>query len=208
MTQKNPKKTSARENTGKKSSESKALAVPGVDLRQLEQVLEFMSQNSLEEFEYANGDLRIRLKRALGDPNSAAPRALPPRPEIVVPREAPDQAPAPWAQDSSDERSKEARRSPDPPSAPEADEANADLHVIKSPIVGTYYASPSPDASAFVKVGDDVAVGQVVCIIEAMKLMNEIEADVGGQVVRVFIENGEPVEYGEPLFSLRLAGKK
>ena len=79
MTQKNPKKTSARENTGKKSSESKALAVPGVDLRQLEQVLEFMSQNSLEEFEYANGDLRIRLKRALGDPNSAAPRALPPR---------------------------------------------------------------------------------------------------------------------------------
>jgi acetyl-CoA carboxylase biotin carboxyl carrier protein len=126
----------------------------------------------------------------------------------VVPREAPGNAPAPWAQDSSDDRRKEARRAPDPPSAAEADEANADLHVIKSPIVGTYYASPSPDASAFVKVGDDVAVGQVVCIIEAMKLMNEIEADVGGQVVRVFIENGEPVEYGEPLFSLRLAGKK
>jgi len=206
MKQKNPKKSSARKNTGKKSSDSKALAVPGVDLRQLEQLLAFMSQNGLEEFEYASGDLRIRLKKAFGDPNSAAPRALPPRPDIVVPREAPENPAAPWEPEPSSERRKETRRHPETPAASEEESEN--LHVIKSPIVGTYYASPSPDAGAFVKVGDSVAVGQVVCIIEAMKLMNEIEADLGGEVVRVFMENGQPVEYGEPLFSLRAAGKK
>jgi acetyl-CoA carboxylase biotin carboxyl carrier protein len=189
---------------GKKTSDSKELAVRGVDLRQLEQLLAFMSKNGLEEFEYASGDLRIRLKKGFQDPNSAAPRALP-RPDIVVPH-PPAAETAPWAETSSNERRKDLRRTPDPPAAAEAEKE--ELHVIKSPIVGTYYASPSPDADPFIKVGDDVTVGQVVCIIEAMKLMNEIEADVGGHVVRVFIENGQPVEYGEPLFSLRPAGKK
>jgi acetyl-CoA carboxylase biotin carboxyl carrier protein len=191
---------------GKKSSESRALAVPGVDLRQLEQLLSFMSEHGLEEFEYAHGDLRIRLKKGFQDSNSAAPRALPARPEIVVPREPGPGSPAPWSDAANSERRKDARRTPEP--SPAADEVDADIHVIKSPIVGTYYASPSPDADPFVKVGETVAVGQVVCIIEAMKLMNEIEADVGGEVVRVFIENGQPVEYGEPLFSLRPAEKK
>jgi acetyl-CoA carboxylase biotin carboxyl carrier protein len=124
----------------------------------------------------------------------------------VVPREPAANAPATPAPEPSADRRKDTRRHPETP-AP-AEEETEDLHVIKSPIVGTYYASPSPDAGPFVKVGDDVAVGQVVCIIEAMKLMNEIEADVGGEVVRVFMENGQPVEYGEPLFSLRPAGKK
>jgi acetyl-CoA carboxylase biotin carboxyl carrier protein len=84
----------------------------------------------------------------------------------------------------------------------------ADEHIIKSPIVGTFYAGPSPDAGPFVKVGDSVQSGQTVCIIEAMKLMNEIEADISGEVVRVLVENGQPVEYGEPLFALRPTGKK
>jgi acetyl-CoA carboxylase biotin carboxyl carrier protein len=206
MKQKNPKKSSTRKNAGERSSDSKALAVPGVDLRQLEQLLAFMSQNGLEEFEYASGDLRIRLKKAFIDPNSAGTRALPPRPDIVVPREPAANAPAAPAPEPSSDRRKDTRRHPETPAA--AEEETEDLHVIKSPIVGTYYASPSPDAGPFIKAGDDVAVGQVVCIIEAMKLMNEIEADVGGEVVRVFMENGQPVEYGEPLFSLRPAGKK
>jgi acetyl-CoA carboxylase biotin carboxyl carrier protein len=81
-------------------------------------------------------------------------------------------------------------------------------HIIKSPIVGTYYAGPNPESSPFVKVGDTVETGQTVCIIEAMKLMNEIEADISGQVVRILVENGQPVEYGEPLFALRPSGKK
>jgi acetyl-CoA carboxylase biotin carboxyl carrier protein len=84
----------------------------------------------------------------------------------------------------------------------------ADEHIIKSPIVGTFYAGPSPDAGPFVKVGDSVQAGQTVCIIEAMKLMNEIEADISGEVVRVLVENGQPVEYGEPLFAMRPTGKK
>jgi acetyl-CoA carboxylase biotin carboxyl carrier protein len=81
-------------------------------------------------------------------------------------------------------------------------------HIIKSPIVGTFYSGPSPDAGPFVKVGDHVEAGQTVCIIEAMKLMNEIEADIAGEVARVMVENGQPVEYGEPLFALRPVGKK
>jgi acetyl-CoA carboxylase biotin carboxyl carrier protein len=206
MKSKKPKRSSAGKNTGERSSESKALAVPGVDLRQLEQLLAFMSQNGLEEFEYASGDLRIRLKKAFSDPNAAAPRALPPRPDIVVPREPAANVAATPAPEPSADRRKDTRRQPE--TAAPAEEETEDLHVIKSPIVGTYYASPSPEANAFVKVGDNVSVGQVVCIIEAMKLMNEIEADVGGEVVRVFVENGQPVEYGEPLFSLRAAGKK
>ena len=187
---------------GKKSSESKALAVPGVDVRQLEQVLAFMSAHELEEFEYAKGDLHIRLKRALSHGNSEAPRAVA-RPDIVVPHTPADEPPARRQQHQSSSRRKETPREAEP-----AAEEEENFHVIKSPIVGTYYASPSPDASPFIKVGDDVTTGQVVCIIEAMKLMNEIEADVSGEVTRVFIENGQPVEYGEPLFSVRPAGKK
>ena len=83
-----------------------------------------------------------------------------------------------------------------------------DEHIVKSPIVGTFYAGPSPDAGPFVRVGDFVEAGQTVCIIEAMKLMNEIEADIGGEVARILVENGQPVEYGEPLFALRPTGKK
>lgn len=86
--------------------------------------------------------------------------------------------------------------------------AAADEHIIKSPIVGTFYAGPSPDAGPFVRVGDVVDAGQTVCIIEAMKLMNEIEADISGEIARVMVENGQPVEYGEPLFALRPTGKK
>ena len=78
-----------------------------------------------------------------------------------------------------------------------------ELHIIKSPIVGTFYAGASPGGEPFVKLGDSVEAGQVVCIIEAMKLMNEIEADIGGEVARILVENGQPVEYGKPLFALR-----
>ena len=85
------------------------------------------------------------------------------------------------------------------PAAP-AEEA---LHEVKSPIVGTFYESPSPGAPAFVKIGDQVEVGQVLCIIEAMKLMNEIEADVAGEVVKRIAASGQPVEYGQPLFAIR-----
>jgi len=79
--------------------------------------------------------------------------------------------------------------------------------VVKSPIVGTFYSAPSQGAAPFVKVGDRVKAGQTICIVEAMKLMNEIEADAGGEVAQVLVENGQPVEYGQPLFALRPAAK-
>jgi acetyl-CoA carboxylase biotin carboxyl carrier protein len=83
-----------------------------------------------------------------------------------------------------------------------------ELHVIKSPIVGTFYAAASPGADPFVTAGAQVTSGQVLCIIEAMKLMNEIESDVSGEIVKIFAENGQPVEYGEALFGIRERGKK
>ena len=78
------------------------------------------------------------------------------------------------------------------------------LHIVKSPIVGTFYESSSPGAAAFVKIGDQIDNGQVLCIVEAMKLMNEIESDAAGEVVKRLVTNGQPVEYGQPLFALRL----
>jgi acetyl-CoA carboxylase biotin carboxyl carrier protein len=92
---------------------------------------------------------------------------------------------------------------PAPPASP-----TENFYIIKSPIVGTFYAGPNPESESYVKMGDIVEAGRTVCIIEAMKLMNEIETDISGEVVQILVENGQPVEYGEPLFALRPTGKK
>jgi acetyl-CoA carboxylase biotin carboxyl carrier protein len=91
-----------------------------------------------------------------------------------------------------------------PASGAPAEDADAGLHLIKSPMVGTFCVAPSPDAASFVAVGDRVEKGQVVAIVEAMKLMNEIEADASGEILKCLVSNGQPVEYGQPLFSIRL----
>ena len=161
----------------------------GPDLREVSKILEFMEQHSLDEFEYENGSVHIRLRKAQS--HAGVPfRAMHPVPEIVVahPATAPTAAPEPSG------------------SAPQPLDEN--LHVIKSPIVGTFYSSPTPGADPFVRPGDHVDAGRVLCIIEAMKLMNEIEADVAGEVMRVFVENGQPVEYGEPLFAIHPSRKQ
>ena len=182
----------------KKQPGASEISVPGVDLGQLERLLSFMSDHGLEEFEYAHGDLRIRLKKAIPQPSAAPVLALPVAqaapPQVIMAQPPPSVAPA------------TPQASPGP--VPPAPAAAADEHIVKSPIVGTFYAGPSPDAGPFVRVGDIVEAGQTVCIIEAMKLMNEIEADISGEVARVMVENGQPVEYGEPLFALRPTGKK
>jgi acetyl-CoA carboxylase biotin carboxyl carrier protein len=184
----------------KKQPAGSDFSVPGVDLGQLERLLSFMSEHGLEEFEYAHGDLRIRLKKAIPQPSAAPvlalPMAQPTAPQVIL-AQAPPIAP----QTATPAGSGPAQSAPAPDPA-------ADEHIIKSPIVGTFYAGPSPDAGPFVRMGDFVEAGQTVCIIEAMKLMNEIEADIGGEVARVLVENGQPVEYGEPLFALRPTGKK
>jgi acetyl-CoA carboxylase biotin carboxyl carrier protein len=183
----------------KKPSPNPEFSVPGIDLGQLERLLSFMSEHGLEEFEYAHGDLRIRLKKP-----AAAPVAAPQVRALPAAYEAPAQGASPAPPQAQGAQS--APQAASEPSQPPVE--RAEEHIVKSPIVGTFYAGASPDAGPFVRVGDTVTAGQTVCIIEAMKLMNEIEADISGEVARVLVENGQPVEYGEPLFALRPTGKK
>jgi acetyl-CoA carboxylase biotin carboxyl carrier protein len=161
--------------------------VGGVDLAEVERLLAFMEKHGLEEFEYARGGVHIRLKKP-GTATIAAPR-------VVMSAEPAPQAAHAASASAGHSRALEPA-------------VGADLHVIKSPIVGTYYGSPSPGADPFVSAGSKVEAGQVLCIIEAMKLMNEIESDVAGELVQIYAENGKPVEYGEPLFGIRASGKK
>lgn len=171
----------------KPSKSSSSFANP--EIQHIEQLLQFMKEHNLEEFEYSRGDLRIRLRKPSTGALVAAPRVVA-APEIIVP--------------GSVETSKES--SSETPAA-EA-RPTEDLHLVKSPIVGTFYESPSPGTEAFVKVGTYVETGKTLCIVEAMKLMNEIESDVTGEVIRIFVENGQPVEYGQPLFGIRPSRKK
>ena len=182
----------------KKQPAAPEISAQGVDLEQLESLLSFMAEHGLEEFEYSRGDLRIRLKKAATNQGTA-------------PVPAATSAPAPVVHQTAAAAQSTAPAAPAPagagPSEP-APVAAAGEHLIKSPIVGTFYAGPSPEAGPFVRAGDFVEAGQTVCIIEAMKLMNEIEADISGEVAQVLVENAQPVEYGEPLFALRPTGKK
>ena len=149
--------------------------------KELKELIEFLKEQDIAEFELERGDVKVRIKR--GTPVAIAPLTLP---ISAAPVPTPTTAPPVSASAS--------------PPAKSADEG---LHQVKSPIVGTFYESPSPGSPPFVKPGDTVEAGQVLCIIEAMKLMNEIEADVSGEVVKRLVNNGQPVEYGQPLFSIR-----
>ncbi len=176
----------------KKPSKSAAIEQSSTpELEQIEQILRTMSEHNLEEFEYSRGDLRIRVRKPSANVVYAAPRMVA-EPEIIVAGAAPAAAPA----------------SPSPAALPVEPRVAEDLHLVKSPIVGTFYGSPSPGAEPFVKIGGHVDAGQTLCIVEAMKLMNEIESDVSGEVLRVFADNGQPVEYGQPLFGIRPSRKK
>ena len=163
----------------------------GKKLEELRSLVEFLKANEIAEFDMEQDDLKVRIKFA-GAPAAAVPAGgidMAHLSRLMASASAPA---APVA-------AAHAAASAAGPAAP-AEEA---LHEVKSPIVGTFYESPSPGAPAFVKIGDQVEVGQVLCIIEAMKLMNEIEADVAGEVVKRIAASGQPVEYGQPLFAIR-----
>jgi len=164
------------------------------EMQQIEQLFQFMTEHNLEEFEYSRGDLHIRLRKPSPGLVLAGQRAVA-APEIIV------------ADPGSAAPAIEGASASAPAGASEA-RLTEDLHLVKSPIVGTFYGSPSPGAEPFVKVGAFVETGQTLCIVEAMKLMNEIEADETGEIVRIFVENGQPVEYGQPLFGIRPSRKK
>ena len=164
------------------------------EMQQIEQLFQFMTEHNLEEFEYSRGDLHIRLRKPSPGLVLAGQQAVA-APEIIV---ANPGSAAPAIEEVSASA---------PAAASEA-RLTEDLHLVKSPIVGTFYGSPSPGAEPFVKVGAFVETGQTLCVVEAMKLMNEIEADETGEIVRIFVENGQPVEYGQPLFGIRPSRKK
>ena len=172
----------------------------GVDLREVEQLLDFMQAHGLEEFEYERNGLHIRLRKPSSVPAAYA-RPLTPVADLMIaaPSAASSAAGAASASATAPAHGRDSAA---------AAARSEDLHVVKSPIVGTFYASASPGAEPFVTVGASVEAGEVLCIIEAMKLMNEIESDVAGEVVRLFVENGQPVEYGEPLFGIHPHRKK
>ena len=159
------------------------------DIEDLRQLIEFLKQHQVAEFDIDRGDLKIRLK--FNPPESGATslgdlaRLLRTAPPGVAQAAAANTA---------------AESAAEPAADPEAG-----LHMVKSPIVGTFFGSPSPGAAAFVSPGDHVEKGQVICIVEAMKLMNEIESDVSGEVVRCLVSNGQAIEFGQPLFAIRPA---
>ena len=151
--------------------------VASVNMEELRELIALLRDNGLAELELENEGIHVRLRRdsALADSSHAAP---PPPPTPIEKKPA---TTVPAAEPSHDQ----------------------DVHIIASPIVGTFYRSPSPSADPFVKIGSHVEPETVVCIIEAMKLMNEIQAETGGDVVKIYVENGQPVEYGQPLFGIR-----
>jgi len=154
--------------------------------KELKELIEFLIEKDIAEFELERGDVKVKIKRAA----EPAPAALPDSRYIALhPTPAPASAPVSGQVDLAANAG-----------APEPEEV---LHIVKSPIVGTFYESPSPGSPPFVKVGDPLEVGQVLCIVEAMKLMNEIECDVAGELVKKLVANGQPIEYGQELFALR-----
>lgn len=164
--------------------------------KEIKELIELLVEHDITEFELERGDVKVHVRR--GGSTAAVVQVAPaiqPMPVTVTPA-APAAPSAPSAPATP------------PPTAAEkkaAEEAasDAELFIVKSPIVGTYYEAPSPGTPPFVKVGDAVKEGQVLCIIEAMKLMNEIEAEASGVLAKMFVSNGSPVEYGMPLFGIR-----
>ncbi len=170
-----------------RKEQNEPAAKASVNMDELRELIALLRDNGLAELELEREDFRVRLRREGGNaPNVVADQPAIPVPIIDPVLRAPDgSAPRPAETKKADEQQ------------------DQDLHIIPSPIVGTFYRSPSPSADAFVKIGSNVEADTVVCIIEAMKLMNEIQAETSGEVVKVYVENGQPVEYGQPLFGIR-----
>jgi acetyl-CoA carboxylase biotin carboxyl carrier protein len=156
-----------------------------MDIRKVKKLIELLEESNIDEIEIKEGEESVRISRnaaktvmAAPPPAAYAAPAAPPAPPAAAPEAAPAPAHA--------------------PAAPPATTG----HVIKSPMVGTFYRSPSPSSPPFAEVGQAVKIGDVICIVEAMKMMNQIEADKAGTIEAILVENGEPVEFDQPLFSI------
>lgn len=166
-----------------------------MEFKQIQELIKAINKSNISELSVEEGDFKITIKQAqtISETQFVAYQAAP-MPQ-VLPQAAPQAslpaAPAP------------ATNSPAPAAAPTA--ADDKLVTIKSPMIGTFYRSPSPDKPSFVNVGDDIKAGQVLCIVEAMKLFNEIESEISGKIVKVLIDDASPVEYDQPLFLVEIA---
>ena len=159
--------------------------------KEIKELIEFLVEKDIAEFELERGDVKVRIRRTS---TAAAAQPVLPAPSAVVSSLAATGAGASAAAASA---------SSGAPAAPAEAAQEAGLHVVKSPIVGTFFEAPSPGAPPFVKIGDHVDAGQPLCIVKAMKLMNEIESDIAGEIVKKLATNGQPVEYGQALFAIR-----
>ena len=163
-----------------------------MDFDEINHILDLVKQHELSEFELEREGFKIRIKKGGVDHLAAVP--VSPPPVSHSPAHAAGAAAPPTA----------APEAVPPPPAPASDEA--DFAIVKSPIVGTFFRAAEPGAAAFVDVGTIVKKGQVLCIIEAMKLMNEIDSEYSGEIVKVYVDNGQPVQYGERLFAIKARG--
>ena len=180
----------AKAETGKLKGSTKKQSDPtkaSLNLQELRELAELVNEHGFTDFEFENENIRIRLSKM------AAPQFVQAFAPSSAPVSAPQASSAPQNSDSGTESaSTEAASDPD-----------EGLFKITSPIVGTFYRSPSPDKPPYVEEGDRVSDSTVVCIVEAMKLMNEIQAETSGEIIKIYVENGQPVEYGQPLFGIR-----
>jgi len=184
----NPGKAAGPAESTPPSTENEVGKYPS--LTEIKELIEFVSKKDFNEFELERGELRLYWRRGAPEPAAAPSNRQP----ANVPAPAGENRPVEYVSATP------AAAQPAPAPAPPEEE----LHIVASPIVGTFYRSPSPTAESFVKLGDTVEAGKTLCIIEAMKLMNEIPSDAGGTVAKVFVENGQPVEYGQPLFGIKV----
>ena len=195
------KKTpSAKKPAPNSPQETTATARPTSDftelrsLQEIKDLIEFATEKQFDEIELERGDFRLRLRKGgARAPAEAPPSAFLPAAVATAPLVTPAVAlPSP------------AIASPPPAAETSAPPADEGLHIITSPIVGTFYRTSSPTADPFIKIGDSIESGQTLCIVEAMKLMNEIQSDVSGTIVKILVENAQPVEYGQPLFGIKV----
>ena len=171
-----------------------------MEVDEIIRLIETLSKKNIAEFELEKGGVRLRISKRMRDIETAymtkpLEQNAYERPQILVEMETPPE--------KKDEKPATAMKNSETPTVPaKVEEPRKDLHYLKSPIVGTFYRAPKPNAEPYAKPGDRIKKGAVLCIIEAMKLMNEIESDIEGEIVEICIENGRPVEYGEPLFGI------
>ncbi len=177
---------------------------PSLNMDELRDLVQLIAEHGFTDFELEREGFRVRLRRELAPQIITAPAAPIAQPQVSAqPAPAAPPAEASTAQGASS--APVATTQPKHPGAEAKAAASADegLYIIPSPIVGTFYRSPSPTADPFVRIGSHVEPDTIVCIIEAMKLMNEIQAETTGEVVKIYVENGQPVEYGQPLFGIK-----